>query len=144
VRDGLKSQIKSRMLAELAKDPAAKNNPFAALGALVIPAMVDGAVEIMVTPNNLATLIREGKAAGLPVEPETAPGDPTAEQGQAEKEAGKRSNAVSAAYAGLDQFVVAIDDADNPGAPVELTLERRNVFGWRLVDVALPETGRPT
>src|SRR5260370_1298387 len=45
VRESLKSQLKAQMLLKTQSDPDLKNNPFAGLAVLVLPALVDRLVD---------------------------------------------------------------------------------------------------
>ena len=67
VRDSLKSQISAAMVRKMNSDPDMKGNPFAGLGMMMIPAIVDKAVDAYVTPDGLSAIVRgnkpnEGKA----------------------------------------------------------------------------------
>ena len=61
VRENLKSQLSAAMMAHLQDDPSMKNNPFAGLGMMMAPAIVDKAVNAYVTPEGISALVKGKK-----------------------------------------------------------------------------------
>ncbi len=124
VRDNLKSKVDAYLLQSLRSDPSMANNPFAGLGALIVPAIADRAIDAYVTPDGIAAMVNNGvppKLSALDVAAQT----PTA------------SNAVnySSSYADLDHFKVALSRSENPGNALTLVLERHGLFGWKLTRI---------
>lgn len=121
VRDSFKSQLNAALLANMRKDPGMKNNPFAVLGAIIAPAVVDRMVDAVVTPDGIAALVLKGK---LNQDATTA-----------------KTPAVSLDYAyeylSLDRFRVTLNGGE-ASSPVKLVFERRGFFAWKLIKIELP------
>jgi hypothetical protein len=58
VRESLKSQFSAAMITEMQNDPRMRDNPFAGLGAMMLPALIDRMVDAFITPDGIAALIR--------------------------------------------------------------------------------------
>src|SRR5262249_39440932 len=69
VRESLKSQMSAALMKKMAADPEMKGNPLAGLGMMLMPAIIDKAVDAYVTSDGLAALVRGAKpseAKGAP------------------------------------------------------------------------------
>ncbi len=129
VRDSIKSQLNAAIAERVrAEGGAENNNPFAVLGAILAPAIVDQAVNAYVTPDAIAKMVKEGEA------PAAGDAAPTEEE-SADKEPKTK---VSYAYASLDRFKAKFTREDQPDEPLVITMERRGLFGWKLVRIDLP------
>lgn len=118
VRDGLKAQMSAAMTARMQSDPEMRGNPFASLGALMMPAIVDRMVEAFVTPDGIAALMRGRK-----------PG----EKGGANPDIDRNME-----YVGLDRFRVRLHDNRKKEDGPAFLFERRGFASWKLVRVELP------
>ncbi len=125
VRDALKPQLADAMAARARTDPRISETALAGLGALLAPAIADRAVDRLVTPEGIATLVRLGDGDGDAAP--TAPASPA-----------RPAIGYDYRYVGLDHFLVRVRRADRPGRPTGLTFERRGLFGWKLVAIDLP------
>lgn len=119
VRESLKSQFKTAMMTEMAKQKDA-NSGFAALGAALAMSLVDPFVDAMVSPEGMKKMVENGKFA--------KPGDTdqssdTAPEWQIERK-------------GLDRFTASPKTADGSKAPT--LVFHRDGLGWKLVDVVVP------
>jgi hypothetical protein len=125
VRENLKSQISTAIVAKVASSPDAQNNPFMAVGALLAPAITDRMVDSVVTPDGLSAMLTNGKLvkADKPAG-SAAPGD--------------RSIESHLEYRTLNRARVTINRKDNPSAKLILTMERRGLFEWKLIRIDLP------
>lgn len=114
VRASLKQQIKARI------DQGAEQSqsPFAALGSALAGALADPAVDALVTPDNVAAMLR-GEAFG----PAQAP--------RVELDA----RGVEMGY--IDAHTFEVTTAGD--AAFRLLLERDGLLGWKLTDVKLPQ-----
>lgn len=120
VRESLKSQLSASLMSHMQSDPKMKDNPFAGLGTLMVPAIVDRAIETFVTPDGIAALIRGQK----PNETAKIKENPDIEA---------RSGYISA-----DRFRVRLrNKARNEDGP-SLIFERRGFASWKLIKVQLP------
>lgn len=136
LRESLKTQLGAAMLGSLKTAP---DNPFAALGASVATAMVNGVVEVMVGPQMLMYSLRHGLAqephragerpapAAAPPGPPAGAQDPPPERGQARWRMERL---------GPDRVVFHPRDED-PGKAVGMVFERHGFAGWKLVAMQL-------
>ncbi|MEQ7154904.1 DUF2939 domain-containing protein [Brevundimonas aurifodinae] len=131
-RESLKEQLTARLMAGMREDPRADDSALAGLGMLFGPMLVDGAVDVLVTPQAIAAMVETAEAP----EPSDAvtPSEPEAEDGDIRK---------SYAYRDLNTFVVGLTDPDRPEEPLKLLLKRDGLFGWKLAAVELPDKSSP-
>lgn len=121
VQNSLKAQMTVALTAEFQNDPKLKNNPFAGLGMMMMPAIIDKAVGSYVTPEGVGALYRGRK-----------PGQPEAAQSNPEIE-------YSTEYSSLDRFRVhTMGHSSSENGPTFL-FERRGLFSWKLIKIELPE-----
>jgi len=123
VRDSLKSQLNAQFMAKLQNDPEMRENPFAALGVMLVPAMVDQVVSGYVTPNGIAAIVKHGNANVGAVDKGSAGPPPD----------------VSYEYASLNRFNVILSPAGTPNEPLVLVFERQGLFGWQVIRLDIPE-----
>lgn len=57
-RDSLKPQLSATLMAKMQNDPEMRNNHFARMGAMMLPAIIDRMVDSFVTPDAIAALMR--------------------------------------------------------------------------------------
>ena len=120
VRESLKSQLNVAMMTEMQNDPEMKDNPFAGLGAMLVPAMVDRMIDAYVTPDGLAAMVRGQKPneKAVPVAREEIDFD--------------------ASYVNLDRFRVTMRNTQlNEDGP-SLVFERQGFASWKLKKIELP------
>lgn len=121
VRDSLKSQMTVALTNKMANDPEMKANPFAGLGAMLIPTMVNNLVDGFVTADGLSAMMKRGK-----------PG----KDGAAAKVDPNLSYDYD--YRGLDRFAVAVKNEAQPGEGPRFVFERRGLFTWKVIRLELP------
>lgn len=121
VRESLKAQMSAALTAEMANDPQMKNNPFAGLGAVMMPAIIERAVTTYVTPEGISRLMKGVKPGAI---------------AKAEAE-GKIEYKTD--YSGLNRFRVhsAKGETGEPGPT--MLFEREGLFSWKVVKIELPE-----
>lgn len=122
VRESLKSQMSAALMAKIQTDPAMKDNPFAALGAALLPTMINGMVDALVTPDAIAAAVRgqkPGEKAKLEANPDLA----------SETE-----------WVGLDRFRVKSRNTKTDEEGPSLLFERRGFASWKLIKMELPPT----
>jgi len=126
IRGSLKSQMNAQLLANMQQDPDLRDNPFAGLAFMMAPAIVDRAVETIVTPEGLSALVSSGEVRSEDgVRPNSNPANkPKAKMG----------------YKDLDTFTVSFD-AEGEGATrtTTLVMKRQGLFDWKLKRVDLPK-----
>jgi hypothetical protein len=130
VRENLKSQFTAGLVRSIGADPKMHGNPFAAVGALLVPAITDRIVDSIVTPDGIAAMLSQGKVSkpgGEPISESTAANDPP-----------DLETALS--YRTLNRFHAELRRRDQPDTTLALTLERRGWFGWRLIRIDIPDS----
>lgn len=138
VREGLKSQLSAMLTKSFQADPALKDNPFAGMAALLVPALVERSVDAFVTPDAIATMIVEGKTATQRADEaqSNAPAAPTATPAPAP--AKPKPPEVSYGYRDLNTFVVTSQPAADARARMDFVFRRQGLFGWRMTRIGLP------
>jgi hypothetical protein len=118
VRESLKSQLSGAMVREMQDEPGMRNNPFAGLGAVLLPALGNRLVDAFVTPDAIAALVRGRKPS---------------DRGRSESEMESRTE-----YLSLDRFRVTLRDRKRQKDGPALLFERRGFATWKLVSLELP------
>ena len=123
VRADLKPQLTAAVNTRMERDPQMRGNPLAGLGAMLMPSILDRMIDSVVTPEGIAALVRAGKV------------------GHAETESKGPSRVdYDARYVTLDHFDVALRRQGATSDPVTLVFQRRGLFAWKLVRIALPQS----
>lgn len=136
VRENLKIQLKAVMTRSFAEDPALRDNPFAALGQMLMVGVVDKAVDAYATPDAIASMVATSRP---PKEISPTPGPVAPAPETAEPPRDKAKTEVRYAYQGLDHFRVTYHERDKPAeSDFGLLLERQGFFKWKLVKIELP------
>lgn len=135
VRTGLKAQLSAYLTAGMQSDPELHDNPFAALGAALLPAVMDRVVETYVTPEAIATMVKTAKAPPVPSADAGLNGEAAASGPPSAADPGLDTHY---SYVGLDRFRARLEDPAKPDAALTLVLERRGVFRWQLIRIDLP------
>lgn len=122
VRDSLKPQVAAGLRDRLAKDRRLRDNPIAALGSLFAPALVDRALDAVVTPDGIAALIRNQRplasTIGVPATPSRV--------------------VTSSSWRDLDHFRVESRNGETGKPGPVLVFERHGLFVWKLARLELP------
>ena len=131
-RDSLKDELNARLRAEMREDLRARDSALAGLGMMLAPSLIGSAVDALVTPSAVATMVRTAEAP-----------DPT-DRTTHDKGAGDDGDLrQSYGYRGLNTFAVTLTDPDAPNRRLVLLMERRNVFGWKLAGIDLTAPPAP-
>ncbi|MET4685438.1 DUF2939 domain-containing protein [Brevundimonas faecalis] len=132
-RQSLKDELNAQMMAEMRKEAKAKGDDgLAALGMLLGPAIVGGAVDVFVTPQAISMMVKEGQAPG-PDLARSAVSPPKPKDAEKVRQ--------SWGYRDLDTFAVTLTKEDKPDEKIALLMKRRNLFSWKLAaaDLGDPE-----
>lgn len=122
VRDSLKGQLTAAMTAKLGSDAALKDNPFAGLGAALMPLFVDRFTSAFVTPDGISALVRRGRVQRGGKD---ALADPDV--------------SYDFAYRTLDSFAVTVRGRDvKADRALHFVFERRGLFAWKVVRLEIP------
>lgn len=124
VKDGLKAQLSSALLHKMNDQPGGATRPLAALGALIMPALIDRIIDTYVTAEGLATIMKGGNPAS--------------------SQSGGPGNApeviYDSEYIGLDRFRVQLHRIQSGDMGPTLLFERREIFDWKLIRIELPDS----
>ena len=125
-RESLKTELNARAAVEI-RERAGDDRGLAALGMLLAPSLVEGAVDSFVTPQAIAAMVRsaERPEPEQPALPENTPAVPKDKVHQAW------------AYRGMNTFAVTLTREDQPGEELVLIMTRRGPFSWKLSGVDL-------
>ena len=120
VRDSLKSQMSAIMMRKLQTAPEMKGNPFAGLGMMLAPVIIDKAVDAYGTPDGISAMVKGQKPGG------DAPKDINPD--------------VKADYdwVSADRFRVKMTNRKTSAEGPSQLFERRGLFTWRLIKFELP------
>ncbi len=135
VRESLKAQLNTQLTASFQADPEMRDNPFAGFAVMMVPMIVNQAVDVYVTPDGLAALTAGQKPEMVEVPaagPGSAPAPPTAEDKK------KILEGAQLRYAGgLDTFhIVMLTEAGKDAAT--FVLRRQGPLRWKLTRLQLP------
>lgn len=125
VREGLKADLNAILMAKFNADPEMKSNPFAALGAVMIPGIVNAGVDKAVTPEGLSKIIEEGRL-----------GDKDGSAKPTGPEPYKAPTEFRLGYRKLDRFVAERETAKGS---LKLVMARCGLFSWRVIRIELPK-----
>jgi len=123
VRADLKPQLTAAVATRMEHDPAMRGNPLAGLGAILMPSILDRMIDSVVTPEGIAALVRAGKVGHAETDP-----------------AAPRRVDYDFHYIAPNRFDVTVRRRGAVGDPVQLVFERRGLFAWKLVRIALPQS----
>jgi len=125
-RASLKSELNARAALEI-RDRARGDAGLTALGMLIAPSLVDGAVDNFVTPQAIAAMVRSGEKPE-PERPVPSPDTPAEPKDRLHQ---------AWAYRGMNTFTVTLTRRDRPDDALVLIMERRGPFAWKLAGVDL-------
>jgi hypothetical protein len=90
---------------------------------MLMPSILDRMIDSVVTPEGIAALVRAGKVGHTETE-----------------SAAPRPVDYGFHYVALDRFDVTVRRKDAAGDPVRLVFQRRGLFSWKLIRIALPQS----
>lgn len=130
LRQSMKNEMNARLVAEMRKDLGDHDKALGGLGMLLAPSFISSAVDTLVTPKAVATMVTEAR------EPRAADA-----VGQARPKTDDADDKIkrSYSYRGLNTFAVTLHEQGRPERRLSLLMERRNLFFWKLAGVELPE-----
>ena len=133
VRAGLKAQISATLAEQRPNDPQPRPQP--SVGQLPLSSYMDRAIDAYVTPQAIATMVRN---AGAPARPGQEAADSDAATDAISIEAKGVDVRPRFAYLGVNRFRASLENAAKPTEALVLVFERRGAFNWRLTRIDLP------
>lgn len=122
VRESLKAQMNAAMMAKMQSDPEMANNPFAGLGMMLAPTIIERAVDAYVTPEGMAAIVRGKKPAGA-----------------SKAEAANPEPDYKSEWLDLDTFrVTPVGQGANDPMP-SFIFKRQGFASWELTKIEFPE-----
>ena len=122
LKESLKASFNAKLASGVTKEK--DTNPFAALGALMAAALINPMVDALVTPENLAMMMKGEKPLPTKSTEQTTPSDSDAD--------------TSMFYESFDRFVVTVKIKDTAEEPYGLVFSREGMFSWKLSALRLP------
>jgi len=135
VRESVKATFTAKMMSEMAKTGSSDNNPFAALGVVLATAMIGPMVDVMITPEGMAMMMKGEKPTPAKVASQAKQPNP---QSVAVQDAGDPQIETSMFYEGFDQFVVTMKKVGSTDDPIGFVMQRRGLFSWKVTSIRLP------
>jgi len=128
-RTSLKEELNAKLVEEMRADLGDRAGGFSGLGMILAPTLISGAVDAFVTPQAVAAMVRSGEvpnAKSVARNRARIPDEPSSKVHQ------------GYSYRGLNTFAIRLTREDRPDDYVDLLLERRSVFFWKLAAIDLP------
>jgi len=135
LRDSLKVELEAEVLARVRDDPRLAKSGLGGIGMMLAPMLLSGAIDTVVTPDVVASMVREGEAP-----------DPTrADRPEPAPEAKDDGDDIhqSWGYRDLNTFAVTLTRRDQPDRHLALLMDRRGLFSWKLAAVDIQTDRTP-
>lgn len=139
-RESLKNELRDEMMARLRMDNRLGDTALSGLGMILAPGLVNGAVDLLITPEVIAEVVKSGETPDPTrrlrrKEPEKA----------ATRDAEKEGEQVKQSYGfrDLNTFAITLSQADDPDQKLALLMKRQGLFGWKLSGVDINPDREP-
>lgn len=131
LRDSMKEELNQELTRRVGNDPRLAERGLGALGMMLAPMILDGAIDTVVTPQVLAQMVTTAEAPDP-----TRPASPEPGDAKDDKDIHQAWG-----YRDLNHFAVTLTDRDHPDQHLALIMERRGLFTWKLAAVDLQAEG---
>lgn len=135
-RESLKDELRDEMVAKLRMDNRLGDTALSGLGMILAPGLVNGAVDLLITPEVIAEVVKTGETP-----------DPTRRLRNREPEAAgeAKGDEVKQSYGfrDLNTFTLTLTQADDPEQKLTLLMKRKGLFGWKLSGVDINPDREP-
>jgi Protein of unknown function (DUF2939) len=121
LRESVKSNLNTALTNELGQR---QDNPLSAMGAALASTFINPMVDVIVTPEGIATMLKEGS-----LKPRL---------GKDDRQEGASPTQISMNYEAFDRFVVKVANREAPTRQTDLIL-RREGLTWKLSEIRLPQ-----
>ena len=132
LRQSLKDEFNAELATRMRRDPRLAESGLGGLGMILAPMLLSGAVDAVVTPEGVASMVRTGEAP----DPTDRTAPKTAEEDGREADDGDDIHQ-SWGYRDLNTFAITLTRRDEPNQHLALLMERRGAFAWKLAAVDL-------
>lgn len=122
VKESLKGSFNAKLASDVMKEKG--GNPFAAFGAALAAAFINPMIDALVTPENLAMMMKGDKPHPAKNTEQTKPSGSDAD--------------TSMSYESFDRFVVTVKKKGTTEEPLGLVFNRDGMFSWKLSALRLP------
>ena len=126
LRESLKANLNAKMIGEVAKNKEA--NLFGTLGAVFAALLINPMVDVLITPESLAVLMKDEK-------PQL---DKSKNALKANSHPKESETEISRSYKSFNRFVVRIKKKGSDEEPVELIFKRDSLLSWKLYALRIP------
>jgi len=130
LRNDLSEQMKAGITAKYMKEMS--DNPFAGLGLVMIPPIVDSVVNQTVTPRGLASLFQSAQVA----DPEGSGGANANSNIKAKPFEGQNTKL---AYTGINQFKIDVSSLEDRNKSIAFALRREGLGKWVMYKAQLSQ-----
>lgn len=134
-RASLKDELRDEMVARLRMDSRLGDTALSGLGMILAPGLVNGAVDLLITPEVISEVVTSGEAP-----------DPTRPLRRKQPEtASSKGDQVKQSYGfrGLNTFAITLSQTDDPDQKLALLMTRKGLFGWKLSGVDINPDREP-
>lgn len=136
-RSSLKDELRDEMVARLRMDNTLGDSALSGLGMILAPGLVNGAVDLLITPEVIAEVVNSGETP-----------DPTRRLRNRDPEkadANTKDDEVRQSYGfrDLNTFTITLSQADDPDQKLALLMKRKGLFGWKLSGVDINPDREP-
>jgi len=126
LRESLKANLNAKMIGEVAKDKEA--SLFGTLGAVFAALLISPMVDVLITPESLAVLMKVEKPQ---LDKSKSDLKPNSQPERSKTE-------ISRSYNSVNRFVVKVKEKGSGEEPVELLFRRDGLISWKLYAVRIP------
>ncbi|WP_165926974.1 DUF2939 domain-containing protein [Sphingomonas sp. BK235] len=120
VRESLKGQLTVALTEKFDEDQS--DDPFKGIGTLLMPTIVQRAVDAFVTPDGIAAIVKRGQLE------------------KSQDKGPKPDLSYDYEWRSLDRFGITIHAKDVPAARAPMiVLERRGLFTWKMIRLQVPK-----
>ncbi|MGQ0762681.1 MAG: DUF2939 domain-containing protein [Acidobacteriota bacterium] len=134
LKENLKSELNAKMLEEMSKDQKMKDNPYSGLAFAIAPAMINNMIDAYVSPAAIEKAFRGDFESSKSSSQDTKAPVVTTQTFNKDF-VSEEKGSVSTGYESFNEFAISYKPKTGNGS--KLILERRGLWGWKLVNIKL-------
>ena len=127
------------MVARLRMDNRLGDTALSGLGMLLAPGLVNGAVDILITPEVIAEVVKTGETPDPTRRLRNREAEPATKGAEDQGSDVKQSYG----YRDLNTFTITMSQTDDPDQKLALLMKRQGLFGWKLTGVDINPDREP-